>query len=152
VRSMRRFYAFLQSLHCREDDPSPRPVDIVLCTGSVNSRSTGAHERDSSVEVARDLRDRIVGSLVSTTGLRVTDLLDLRMGDLFLHSGYMMAGPVRRSRMILLSARTVGLMQWFLEHSRPALLTGRASTYVFPSGFLRSRADDLLSTPSVRRR
>jgi len=133
LRAMRRFYAFLQSQHFREDNPAPAPVNISWGGAESRSRLRAGPGAVPHVQAAREIRDRLVHALAEATGLQMTDVLDLRLSDLHLESGYMMIGPMRRPRMVLLAARTVRLMEWFLEHSRPALLVNHPSTYVFPS-------------------
>jgi integrase/recombinase XerD len=154
IRTMRRFYTFLHSKHCRDDDPMPRPVEISWSPGAAPSHGSDMQVPCSDVRGARELRDDIVRSLALSTGLRTTDLLDVRTSDLHLESGYMMIGPMRRARMVLLSTRAVDLLQWFLENARSLLLTrGGGSTYVFPTSGSRKIAQDaVLSDSGLYRR
>lgn len=153
LRTMRRFYAFMQSQQFREDNPAPTPANIAWRGEEVRCRFFASLDAASQVQAAREIRDRLVHALAEATGLQMTHVLDLRLSDLHLESGYMMAGPMRRPRMVLLAARTVRLLEWYLEHFRPALLVNHPSAYAFPSsGSCRIAQAAVLKAYGSRRR
>jgi len=66
------------------------------------------------------------------TGLRVSELCGLRLGDLHLDAGYLRClGKGRKERVVPLGGEANAALQAYLAEARPVLLAGRRSETAF---------------------
>jgi len=81
------------------------------------------------------LRDHAMIELLFATGLRVSELCGLGVGDLNLEMGVLRAtGKGNKQRMIPVGKEALKAVSTYLETGRPAILKGRASRYLFVTG------------------
>jgi integrase/recombinase XerD len=81
---------------------------------------------------ARGLRDAAMLELLYATGLRVSELVKLRLGDLHLDAGYLRCwGKGSKERIVPLGGEADGAIQRYLAEGRPALLRGRRTDSLF---------------------
>ncbi len=79
-----------------------------------------------------DLRDRAMLELLYATGLRVSELVGLRVGDLQLTAGYLIAfGKGRKERVVPVGEAALGAVSDYLHHGRPQLDKQRGSAMLF---------------------
>ncbi|MCP3979975.1 MAG: site-specific tyrosine recombinase XerD [bacterium] len=89
---------------------------------------------------ARGLRDSAMLEVLYATGLRVSELLRLRLGDLHLDAGYLRCwGKGSKERVVPLSGEADRALQEYLAQARPELLKGRRTD----SLFVNSRGEQL---------
>jgi integrase/recombinase XerD len=80
----------------------------------------------------RGLRDKALVELLYATGLRVTELLTLKPGDVALDAGYLTCiGKGDKERIVPLGQTAAGWVRRYLAEARPALLKGRKSAWLF---------------------
>ena len=80
----------------------------------------------------RGLRDRALIELFYATGLRVTEMVDLRLQDLNLESGYLTAfGKGRKQRLVQVGDEASSWLTRYLKEGRPVLLKKRSSPKLF---------------------
>jgi integrase/recombinase XerD len=73
------------------------------------------------------LRDRAILEVLYSTGLRVSELVNLRVGDLEMRMGCLRCiGKGDKERLVPLGRKALAAVQEYLEKSRPVLLRGRA--------------------------
>jgi integrase/recombinase XerD len=78
------------------------------------------------------LRDHAMLQLLYATGLRVSELCRLGVGDINLDFGILRAtGKGKKQRMIPAGKPALAAVRAYLETGRPAILKGRASRYLF---------------------
>ena len=78
------------------------------------------------------LRDRAMLHILYATGLRVSELCRLGMGDLNLSLGFLKTtGKGNKQRLVPVAATAIQAVEQYLEKGRPALLKGRASRFLF---------------------
>lgn len=78
------------------------------------------------------LRDRAMLELAYATGMRVSELVSLKLGDLSLATGDIRClGKGKRERVIPLSATAVQALQEYLELGRPHLARSAQQDYLF---------------------
>jgi len=80
----------------------------------------------------RGLRDRALIEVLYATGLRVSELINLKPQDVNLESGYLTTtGKGRKQRLVPLGDEAASWVVRYLKESRPALLKKRSSTKLF---------------------
>ncbi|MGA2134455.1 MAG: site-specific tyrosine recombinase XerD [Bryobacteraceae bacterium] len=78
------------------------------------------------------LRDHAMIELLYATGLRVSELCGLKIGDLNLEVGVIRAtGKGNKQRMVPVGKIALAAVRAYLETGRPSILKGRASRYLF---------------------
>ena len=90
----------------------------------------------------RGLRDVAMLELLYATGLRISELLRLRLGDIHLDAGYLRCwGKGSKERVVPLGSQADAAVQRYLAAGRPVLLKGRRSEFLFvnPQGGALSR-------------
>ena len=81
------------------------------------------------------IRDRAMIEVLYATGMRVTELVTLRMFDLNLDSGYLTCvGKRNKERLIPIGKKATVWVRRYCSEARNALLKGRASPWVFVNG------------------
>lgn len=78
------------------------------------------------------LRDLIMLELMYSSGLRVSELVRLKLSDLNLEAGFIrVKGKADKERIVPIAQRTVERVKKYLAELRPKLLKKEASQYVF---------------------
>jgi integrase/recombinase XerD len=81
---------------------------------------------------ARGLRDRAMLELLYATGLRVSELVALRIVSVNLEAGYVRTiGKGSKERMIPIGAKALEALNLYLADGRPGLLGRRTSSFLF---------------------
>lgn len=77
-------------------------------------------------------RDKAMIELLYSTGLRVSELVGLRAGDVDLQSGCVRCiGKGDKERLVPVGKQAVAAVQQYLRDSRPRLVRGRPTPYLF---------------------
>lgn len=80
----------------------------------------------------RGTRDKALIEVLYATGLRVTELLSLKAGDISFDAGYLMCiGKGDKQRIVPLGQSAVDWVKRYVSDARPALLKGRKSPWLF---------------------
>ncbi|HEY0634819.1 MAG TPA: site-specific tyrosine recombinase XerD [Gammaproteobacteria bacterium] len=138
LSSLRRFYRYLIRERVREDDPSARVESPKL--GRPLPKSLSEEEVEALLDApdsrsALGLRDRAMLEVLYATGLRVSELVGLTLGQINLQQGGVkVIGKGRKERLVPLGEVAVEWLERYLRESRPLLL-GREgiSDALFPS-------------------
>ena len=84
------------------------------------------------VSTPRGVRDKALIELLYATGLRVTELLSLKAGDISLEAGYLTCiGKGDKQRIVPLGDSAADWVRRYVADARPALLKGRKSKWLF---------------------
>jgi integrase/recombinase XerD len=135
IVAVRRFFAYLIDEGVVSADPTSqleaprlwRSLPKVLTAQEVDAL-LAAPERAE----AHGLRDAAMLEVLYATGLRVSELLGLRLGDLHLDAGYLRCrGKGEKERVVPLGAEAERTLQEYLARGRPVLLAGRRPDVVF---------------------
>jgi integrase/recombinase XerD len=79
-------------------------------------------------------RDRTMLEVLYATGLRVSELVNLRLGDMNLNQGGLrIIGKGNRERLVPLGEEAIHSLRQFTREARPQILNNRQTDYVFPS-------------------
>jgi len=137
LSAMRRFYRFLLREGVRAEDPSAliesprlgRPLPSTLNEKEVEQLLEGPE-----VGTTIGLRDRAMLELLYATGVRVTELVTLQLGQLNLAAGVVaVTGKGARERLVPIGQVAEQWLRSYLDRGRFGLLKGAVSDLVFLS-------------------
>jgi integrase/recombinase XerD len=135
VACFRGFYRFLvvsghRTANPADDLRAPRAWKTLPKFLSVDDVDTLLAAPDTAT--ARGLRDRALIEVLYATGLRVSELVNLKPQDVNLESGYLTTtGKGRKQRLVPLGDEAASWVVRYLKESRPVLLKKRSSTRLF---------------------
>lgn len=136
LSSLRVFCAFLIQSKQREDNPMGQMRNPKLAQPLPKTLSEQQVEDllvAPNTENPIELRDKAMLEVLYATGLRVTELVSLRMDQLGLQQGVIrVVGKGNKERLVPLGEQAIEWLQTFLKVGRPALLKTE-SDIVFPS-------------------
>jgi integrase/recombinase XerD len=126
--AQRQFFKFLRGERICDSNPTEeidlphfgRKLPVFLSLDEVD-RLLAAPGRATP----RGMRDSAMLETLYATGLRVSELVKLRLGDVNLEAGYLVAfGKGKKQRIVPLGEAAVGMLRLYLESSRLAFLEG----------------------------
>jgi len=135
VAAVRGFFRFLRVTGRVSDNPAddlqaPRTFASLphfLSLGDVDALIAAP-----DVATPRGLRDRALIETLYATGLRVSELVGLRLTDVRLSEGYVQClGKGRKERIVPLGAEAGQWIQRYESSARPVLMRGRPSPFLF---------------------
>lgn len=133
--ALRRFYRFLLAQGRIRHDPmlnieQPRlPQRFPKTLGEADVEALLAAP---DIGTALGLRDRAMLELLYASGLRVSELVNVKLFELNLDEGVVrVRGKGERMRLVPLGEVAAGWLAQYLQEARPALLKGRACDEVF---------------------
>jgi integrase/recombinase XerD len=135
LSSLKVFYRFLVSDGKIETNPArlisnpklPRRLPEVL-SGEEVERLLAAPDAQTS----RGIRDRAMLELLYASGLRVSELVGLRVAGINLEAGWVRTlGKGSKERMVPMGSKAQQSLKEYLADSRPSLLKKRSSSYLF---------------------
>ena len=135
VACFRGFYRFLVVSGRRQDNPAadlraPRAWKTLPKFLAAEEVERLLQSPDTTEP--RGLRDRALIELLYATGLRVSELVNLRQQDLNLESGYLTCtGKGRKQRLVPVGDEAAAWLTRYVTEARPALLKKRASPRLF---------------------
>ena len=89
--------------------------------------------RQPDVSNNQGIRDRAMLETIYAAGLRVSELIGLKMEEVNLESGFLrVTGKGSRQRLTPLGKEAIHWLELYLKDARPHLLKGRLSAWVFP--------------------
>jgi integrase/recombinase XerD len=137
LASLRQFFRFLCAEGIIHEDPaltieSPRFRRSLPSFLSIEEVDRLLAQPDTKTVVG--LRDKAMIELMYSTGLRVSELCGLRVGDLEMQSGCLRClGKGNKERLVPVGRSALALVQEYLRDSRPRLLGDKASPNLFLS-------------------
>jgi integrase/recombinase XerD len=135
IVAIKGFFGYLLAEGVVEEDPSAhldsprvwRSLPKVLTFHEVETLLAAPDRTDS-----RGLRDAAMMEVLYATGLRVSELLRLHLGDLHLDAGYLRCwGKGSKERVVPLGGEADATLQAYLAEARPALLAGKRTDTLF---------------------
>ncbi len=125
MASIRSFYQYLYKTKVITEDPSvnlespkiERKLPKVLTSAQVELLL----DQPKSVDL-KGYRDKAMLELVYATGIRVTELISLNVGDINLDSGYIKCAGKAKERIIPIGTLAVNALREYMEKSRAILL------------------------------
>ena len=135
VACVRGFYRFLQIDRHMPSNPAddlraPRSWPALPKFLSMDEVDTLIRQPDTATAIG--IRDRALIELLYATGLRVSELVSLRPGDLHLDAGYLIClGKGNKERLVPMGGAAVEWVRRYLASARPVLLGKRTSGWIF---------------------
>lgn len=137
LSSLRRFYQHAVRDNLLTVDPSDRIEAPKL--GRSLPKSLTEIEVESLIDApdtttCLGLRDRAMLELLYATGLRVSELVELRLPQVNLRQGVVRTlGKGSKERLVPMGEAAADWLQEYLQNGRPELVKGRSNEYLFPS-------------------
>lgn len=129
LSSLRRFYRWLVRENLRKDDPTAQieaPKQGRKLPGTLSEDEVDALLRAPDIGNPLGLRDRAMLELLYATGLRVSELVGIRLGELSLANGVIrITGKGGKERLVPMGEEALDWIQDYLREARPALMLGR---------------------------
>jgi integrase/recombinase XerD len=133
--TLRRFYQWLLAENRIHLDPMlniERPMKTERFPKTLSEAQVEALLEAPEVETPRGLRDRALFELLYATGLRVSELVNLKLFELSLQDGVVRTrGKGSKERLVPLGQEATAWLHRYLIESRPELLEGKTSDHVF---------------------
>lgn len=137
LSAIRRFYRFHLSQHRIATDPSlnletpqlgrPLPKDI-------SETDVEALLAAPLIETPLGLRDRAMLELLYACGLRVSELVGLRVDQPNLRGGFLQVrGKGSKERLVPMNELAMEWLERYMQSARPVLIAGQATEALFPS-------------------
>lgn len=135
LASIRAFYQFLVRDRYLDKDPSvhletpkiEKRLPKVLSVTEVERLLDGPALHDPA-----GVRDKAMLELLYATGIRVSELVNLNMGDVNLEMGFLKCmGKGAKERIIPLGQIAIETVRNYIETARPRMLKGRSETALF---------------------
>lgn len=136
LSAMRAFYLHLIDTHQRSDNPISvlsNPKVAKTLPHALSEREVEALLSAPNPEVAIECRDKCMLEVLYATGLRVSELISLRLDQVSLQQGVVrVTGKGNKERLVPFGEEALGWLEHYLKNARNALLT-RPSELVFTS-------------------
>jgi integrase/recombinase XerD len=135
VASIRGFYRFLTvdrrlAANPSEDLRAPRAWPALPRFLALEEVDRLIGQPDASTP--RGLRDRALIELLYATGMRVSELLSVRQGDLHLEAGYLTCtGKGDKQRLVPMGQEAAGWVRRYVQEARPVLTRRRNPPVLF---------------------
>lgn len=130
LSSLRRFYRYLVRENLRKDDPTAQmetPRQGRTLPGSLSEEEVETLLQTPHTNEPLGLRDRAMLEVLYATGLRVSELVGLRLEELSLVHGVLrITGKGGKERLVPLGEDAIEWVQRYLKTARPLLMEGRA--------------------------
>lgn len=138
IAALRRFYRQLLEQGRLERDPAAAidpPAPPQRFPKVLSERQVEGLLQVPEVNSPRGLRDRAMLEVLYATGLRVSELVSLKMFSVSLQDGVVrVLGKGSKERLVPLGEVAIDWLLRYLREARPTLLAGAASDFVFVSG------------------
>jgi integrase/recombinase XerD len=147
ISSLKGFCKFLVIERLREDDPSenlqsprkwerlPKALSVGEMKELLSAPAVLPGTGTGSLHDAVSFRDSAMFELLYSSGLRVSELVTLRLQDINFEAGFLrVIGKGSKERIVPVNMRAKERTKEYLRAVRPLLLKKRASEYVFVTG------------------
>jgi integrase/recombinase XerD len=140
ISSGRGFCKYLLTEHLREDDPSenlqsPKKWERLPKALSFSDVKTLLDESSTGTGDSLLMRDAVMIELMYSSGLRVSELVLLKLEDLNLEAGFLrVMGKGSKERIVPVNMQAVEKIKHYIAGQRGEILKKRRSPYLFVTG------------------
>ena len=134
IASMRSFFHYLFKTKKTEEDPSEilkaphiekKPPEILTPEEAVLLLE------QPDLSTAKGIRDKAMLELLYATGMRVSELISLKMDDVNLSMGYLICRGEEKERVIPFGKEAEKALRHYLEEARNVLMKGKNGDWLF---------------------
>lgn len=135
ITSLRRFHQFLRQERLTDHDPmqhidTPKKVQKLPSTLTLTEVERLIETPDTTKNLG--IRDRAILEVMYATGMRVSELVGLKLSDLHLSLGLVQTlGKGDKERIIPLGDYAIQWLERYLDEARPLLVANPSETQVF---------------------
>jgi integrase/recombinase XerD len=139
VSSLKMFFRFLVSENLIHSDPCEevalpkvkKKLPTVLTVNEIN-QIIDSTQPTNTTRTFKDLRTWAMLETLYATGVRISELLSLRLNDISLAEGFVrVLGKGGKERIIPLGKLAIKAIKEYLQSARSKMLKGRSSEYLF---------------------
>jgi integrase/recombinase XerD len=135
LAALRTFHKFLVREKLAADNPTDQvvsPRSLAALPHTLSPLDVESLLASPQGETPLAWRDRAMLEIIYATGLRVSELVSLKLSDLQMDVGYLTAfGKRSKQRIVPLGEVAVVALRAYLQHGRPGLDRERGSHYLF---------------------
>jgi integrase/recombinase XerD len=135
LAALKTFHKFLVREKMAEENPTDQvtaPKTLSALPKTLSTVDVECLLSSPKGETPLAWRDRAMLEIIYATGLRVSELVSLKLNDLQLDVGYLTAfGKRSKQRIVPLGEAAVSALHEYLRHGRPGLLKESSSQFVF---------------------
>src|SRR5262249_3195428 len=135
VATVRGFYRFLRMVGEVVQNPADdlhAPRTLTSLPHSLALEEIDALLQAPEVTTPKGLRDRALIEVLYATGLRVSELVGLRLADLRTNEGFLKCvGKGNKERIVPIGDAAAEWVQKYIAHGRPVLVAKKSSPWVF---------------------
>lgn len=136
IASMKAFYSYLFKTGKVASNPAeglkpPKVEKKVPDTLSIEEMAALLEQPDN--RTSKGIRDRAMLELLYATGIRVTELISLKMPDINMSMEYITCGGGERTRIVPFGRQAKKALQQYLDGPRQELLEDGSSDVLFPN-------------------
>ena len=137
--TLRNFYRYLLTEGIIKEDPAGNveaPRFRMRLPAHLSLEEVNRLIAQPDTNTVTGLRDRAMIELLYSTGLRVSELVNLKLGDMQMESGCLRCiGKGNKERLVPMGKSAIAAVEAYVQRARPALLRGRESPYLFLNRF-----------------
>jgi len=135
LSSLRRFYGYFLRENSIHVDPTALisvPKTTRVLPQSLTEQDVEALLAAPQIALPRGQRDKTMLEMLYATGLRVSELVDLKFEQLNLRQGVVqIVGKGGRERLVPIGEEALESLEMYMNSGRELLLSGRQSDYIF---------------------
>lgn len=135
LSSLRRFYGYFLRDNVIQTDPTAlisAPKTTRVLPQSLTEADVEALLNAPQIALPRGQRDKSMLEMLYATGLRVSELVDLKFEQLNFRQGVVqIVGKGGRERLVPIGEEALECLEIYLNNGRELLLSGRQSDYIF---------------------
>lgn len=137
LATLKKFFGFLLLQGILEQDPTVNmksPKIPKTLPKSLSEEQMSQLLMNCAGDKVRDVRLRTIMELLYATGLRVSELLQLKLSDVDQENGSFLrvTGKGEKDRLVPLGERAYLSLKYYIEYARPKFTRGYSSEWVFP--------------------
>ena len=135
LAALRTFHKFLVREKITKDNPTDQvvsPKSLTALPHTLAPLDVESLLSSPKGESALAWRDRAMLEIIYATGLRVSELVSLKLSDLQMDVGYLTAfGKRSKQRIVPLGETAIAVLQEYLQNGRPGLEKQKGSHFLF---------------------
>lgn len=136
IASMKAFYSYLLKNHAIKEDPAEhlkapkveKKLPDIMTVSEIEKllEQPGEH-------TAKGLRDRAMLELLYATGIRVTELISLKLGDVNWKLDYIICRDRNKERMVPFGSKAKAALEKYMKQARAELVGEKKCEMLFPN-------------------